>query len=91
MIDTYFDRTSWPTWMTIKPQSNHWEDPRYFNHQLYSTMIDRNVAEAKCNLCHMIDNRVSWHRVEIDNGITLGDPDSVFNADGTFKTQWKTS
>ena len=91
MIDTYFDRTSWPTWMTLKPQSTPFDDPRFFNGSLYSTMIDRNVAEAKCNLRHMIDNRVSWHRVEIDNGITLGDPDSVFNADGTFKTQWKTS
>ncbi len=88
MIDTYFDRASWPTWMTLKPQSHHWEDPRYFNHQLYMTMIDRNVAEAKANVRGLIDNRVSWHRVEIGNGIKLSDPESVFKPDGTFKTEW---
>jgi hypothetical protein len=91
MIDTYFDRASWPTWMQLKPQPNHWKDPRYFNHQLYSTMIDRNVAEAKANVLHLINNRVSWHRVEIGNGITLGNPESVFKTDGTFKTEWKFS
>jgi hypothetical protein len=88
MIDTYFDRASWPTWMTLKPQPKHWEDPRYFQHQLYMTMIDRNVAEAKANVRSMIDNRVSWHRVEIGNHIKLGDEDSVFKPDGTFKTTW---
>jgi len=91
MIDTYFDRVSWPTWMNLKPQPQHWEDPRYFNHQLYMTMIDRNVAEAKANVLHLINNRVSWHRVEIGNGITLVDPESVFKPDGTFKTEWKFS
>jgi hypothetical protein len=91
MIDTYFDRVSWPTWMNQKPQPPHWEDPRYFHHQLYMTMIDRNVAEAKANVLHLINNRVSWHRVEIGNGITLGDPESVFKPDGTFKTEWKFS
>jgi hypothetical protein len=88
MIDTYFDRVSWPTWMTLKPQPNHWEDPRYFNHELYSTMIDRNVAEAKANVRSVIDNRAAWHRVEIQTGISLGHPDSVFKPDGTFKTIW---
>jgi hypothetical protein len=89
MIDTYFDRTSWPAWMNLKPSTKHWEDPRYFDHQLYSTMIERNMAEAKANVRKIINNRVSWHRVEIGNHIKLGDPESVFNADGTFKTQWK--
>jgi hypothetical protein len=74
--------------MDQKPQSKHWEDPRYFNHQLYMTMIDRNVAEAKANVLHLINNRVAWHRVEIGNHITLGDPESVFKPDGTFKTTW---
>jgi hypothetical protein len=54
-------------------------------------MIDRNVAEAKANVLHLINNRVSWHRVEIGNGITLGAPESVFKPDGTFKTEWKFS
>jgi hypothetical protein len=91
MIDTYFDRASWPTWMTQNQQSPHWEDPRYFDHQLYSTMIARNVAEAKSNVRQLINNRVSWHRVEIGNGIKLSDPESVFKPDGTFKTEWKFS
>lgn len=47
MIDTYFDRTDWPTWMNPKHQPKHWDDPRYFNGSLYSTVIDCNVAEAK--------------------------------------------
>jgi hypothetical protein len=88
MIDTYFDRASWPTWMTFKPQFHHWDDPRYFNHQLYMTMIDRNVAEAKVNVNAVIQNRAAWHRVEISNHIKLGDADSVFSADGKFKTIW---
>jgi hypothetical protein len=88
MIDTYFDRASWPTWMTLKPQSPHWDDPRYFNHQLYMTMIDRNVAEAKVNVNAVIQNRAAWHRVEIQAGIKLGHPESVFKPDGTFKTIW---
>lgn len=89
MIDTYFDRTDWPSWMNWKSQD--FDDSRIFAGSLYSTMIDRNVAEAKANVRSIINNRVSWHRVEIGNGIVLGDPQSVFNADGTFKTQWKTS
>ena len=88
MIDTYFDRVSWPTWMDRKSQSKHWEDPRYFNHQLYMTMIDRNVAEAKANVHGVIQNRAALHRVEISNHIKLGDADSVFSADGKFKTTW---
>jgi len=88
MIDTYFDRVDWPTWMQLKPSTKHWEDPRYFNHQLYSTMIERNVAEAKANVHGVIQNRVSWHRVEIGNHIKLGDAESVFKPDGKFKTTW---
>jgi hypothetical protein len=74
--------------MQLKPSTKHSEDPRYFNHQLYMTMIDRNVAEAKANVHGVIQNRVSWHRIEIGNHITLGDPESVFKPDGTFKTIW---
>jgi hypothetical protein len=74
--------------MTLKPQSHHWEDPRYFNHQLYMTMIDRNVAEAKANVNSVIQNRAAWHRVEIQAGIKLGHPDSVFKPDATLKTIW---
>jgi hypothetical protein len=74
--------------MTLKPQSQHWEDPRYFHHQLYMTMIDRNVAEAKANVHGVIQNRAAWHRVEIQAGIKLGHPESVFKTDGTFKTIW---
>lgn len=84
MIDTYFDRTDWPRWMNWKSQD--FDDPRIFAGSLYSTMIDRNVAEAKANVRSVIKNRAAWHRVEIRNGIGLGDPQSVFNADGTFKT-----
>jgi len=90
MIDTYFDRADWPVWMNLKPSTKHWEDPRYFEHQLYSTMIERNVAEAKDNVRQLINNRVSWHRVEIGNQIKLSDPESVFKADGTLK-KWGSS
>jgi hypothetical protein len=49
MLDTYMDKTSWPTWMTPSPAVDR-DDPRYWNGALYNTVIDRMVAEAKYNL-----------------------------------------
>ena len=52
MIDTYFDRadaaTGYRPTPVVYPDMS--DDPRYFNYQLYNTMIARNVAEAKYNL-----------------------------------------
>lgn len=55
MIDTYFDRCDAANDYKSTASRPIWEDPRYYNGSLYSTLIDRNVAEAKANLASHID------------------------------------
>lgn len=90
MIDTYADRadaaTSYrPTPSTFPDIS---EDPRYFNYQLYNTMIARNVAEAKWRLNFHISQIVSAHKLEIDNGVPLGCDCSRFQSNGRLKQRF---
>jgi len=65
MIDTYFDRVDAATGYKSTPSRPVQEDPRYYNGQLYATMINRNVAEAKDRLERFIDSRVAHHRFEM--------------------------
>jgi len=63
MIDTYFDRADAATGYepTAGVQPMH-EDPRWYAGQLYSTMIDRDVAIAKNRLTWFIEARVIHHK-----------------------------
>jgi hypothetical protein len=83
MIDTYFDRadaaTNWKRTRDHKLQEIY-DDRRYFQGNLYSTMIDRNVAEAKFNLCAFINERVS-----IEKSITARDFFPLFHKDKQCK------
>lgn len=69
MIDSYFDRADAAArnWRTDRDQSLQamYDDPRYFRGSLYSTMIDRNVAEAKYNLAYFIDTAVLHHKLRL--------------------------
>jgi hypothetical protein len=58
MIDTYMDRASWPTWMDLLPrQPVNYDDPCYWNGNLYNTVIDRMAAEARYQLARFIATR----------------------------------
>jgi len=65
MINTYFDRVDASQGFTPTRSAPVHEDPRYFMGQLYASMIDRNVAEAKLNLRIFINARVFKHKVEM--------------------------
>lgn len=71
MIDTYFDRVDaangWKSQRDNKLQELY-EDPRYYNGSLYSTMIDRNVAAAKDQVRLCILARTERVRYEIYRG-----------------------
>lgn len=61
MIDTYADRADAASgsWRAAR---NHavqqlYADPRYFNGQLYSTVIDRMAAEARYRLAVFVELR----------------------------------
>lgn len=91
MIDSYFDRADAatgyrPTPSIFPPIS---EDPRYFNYALYSTMIERNVAEAKWRLNFHISLIISAHKLEIRNGVPMGSECSRFQYDGKLKPQFR--
>lgn len=57
MIDTYFDRADAATGYRPKTCAPSYEDPRNFGGQIYNTMIDRNVAEARYELARFIAKR----------------------------------
>ena len=65
MIDTYFDRTDATLGYKRRESAPVWEDLRYYNGQLYNTMLDRNVAEAKDRVAETIDLLADKHRREI--------------------------
>lgn len=81
MLDTYFDRASWPGWM--KPIH---EDRRYWGGKLYDTVIERNAAKARALLQWQVLADVSNHRFEICNDIQLGSQGSIFEANGRMKS-----
>jgi hypothetical protein len=65
MIDTYFDRADASLGYRRTPYRPVWNDPRFFMGQLYSTMIERNAAEARFNLKQAIDQACWIHRSAI--------------------------
>lgn len=58
MIDTYFDRADAATGYVhpLTKPVNH-DDPRYWNGELYDSMISRMAAQARYELAHFIDTR----------------------------------
>lgn len=60
-------------------------DPRFYNGDLYTTMIERNVAEARDRLAGVIDRAWMHHRIERLQRIPLGHPGSLFRANGRRK------
>jgi hypothetical protein len=55
-----------------------YEDPRYWCGQLYTTVVDRMVAEAKHRLRVNLDCDWATHRLEMQANIKLGDSRSIF-------------
>lgn len=86
MIDTYFDRADAALGYPRRQSTPVWDDPRCYNGQLYATMIDRNVAEAKDKLRYMLANACMDHKWEIAGGVRMGDAGSWFLANGRRKT-----
>jgi hypothetical protein len=84
MIDSYFDKKDWPVWMSRKSPAPMFDDPLYYNHSLYNNAINRDVAMAKDAVKRRINQVCAWHKIEIQNGLHVGHPDSVFDAAGKF-------
>lgn len=91
MIDTYFDRadnmnrTNWLTAQREDVRRRITESDRYYNGVLYSTVLDRMVAEATENTRIRLDTSHRLHKIEIAKNIRLGDHRSWFKADGRRK------
>jgi len=68
MIDTYFDRADAAA--GYRPTASRFacEDDRKFNGNLYATVIDRMVAEAKFELQGQLAFSVAHHKRQIMNG-----------------------
>jgi hypothetical protein len=88
MLDTYFDKKDWPVWMSSKSSAPAFDDPRYYNGSLYTSVISRDVAQAKDAIKRHIDTICAWHKVEIESGLSVGHPDSVFDSAARFVTVW---
>lgn len=89
MIDTYFDRVDaaqgYRDRETLSSFYYTYNDPRYYNGQLYCTMIDRNVAEAKDRLASMLHWECEVHRREMRLDIKPGSLGSLFTTSGKRK------
>lgn len=89
MIDSYFDRcdAATGTWRTDRDHAvqSLYDDPRYFRGHFYSTMIDRNVAEARDKLGRHIERSARDHKYEICYGIRAGSTLSWFQSSGRRK------
>ena len=88
MIDTYRTAEDLANWRNSQREAARRRiaaDPRFYDGQLYATMIDRNVAEARDRLRGAIDYVERHHRWEIRLGVRLGSNRSVFGADGRRK------
>jgi len=68
MIDTYFDRVDAANGYKSTASRPIWEDPRYYDGQLYATMIDKNVAMAKEAVKLRIAAKTGQVRYEIYRG-----------------------
>ena len=93
MIDTYFDRADNVyriNWLANPNQREEYRkepsaSPRYYKGEIYATLLDRNVAEAKENLRLSVLAASRMHRREVYANIRLGDKHSWFKADGSPK------
>jgi hypothetical protein len=88
MIDTYFDRVDAAQGRKPTPSRPISEDPRYWGGQLYATVIDRHVAEAKAVMRWTIGTTANNHKHEIHHGIHVGSHGSLFEHTGRMKTIW---
>lgn len=68
MIDSYFDRCDAAS--GYKPTARYLDqnDARYFGGQLYATVIDRMVAEAKFEMQGQLAFLVTHHKRQIRDG-----------------------
>ena len=69
MIDTYFDRADAALGYKRRESAPVWEDPRYYCGQLYNTVLDRNVAEAKDTVAEAIEWAARRHSDAIVRGV----------------------
>jgi hypothetical protein len=86
VIDTYFDRVDAATGYEPTPSRPISEDPRHWGGQLYATVIDRQVAEARAIVRWVVVTTAATHSVEMRHGIQLGSRHSQFEANGRWKS-----
>jgi hypothetical protein len=86
MIDTYMDRCDAASGYLSTTRFIE-EDPRYYNGQLYATVIDRNVAEARSKLQLALIQTHAAHAYEMAVRIPLGHRRSLFTHEGLRKFQ----
>lgn len=90
MIDTYMDRADAATGGRRRENMSDYyarmmADPRYYKGNLYATVIDRTVAEARDRLADSLERDRLFHRFEILINIKLGTQASRFTTKGTRK------
>lgn len=82
MIDTYFDRCDAASGFRSTARFIDSNDPRYFAGQLYATVIDRNVAEARLRIADQVEVHHWLHSHELRQGIRMGGLRSNFDSNG---------
>lgn len=72
MLDTYMDRCDAATGYRPPPPKpvDYREDPRYWNGNLYNTVLDRMIAEAKQTLRREIAHIHRYHATMVRAGFT---------------------
>ena len=89
MIDGYRDPFDWQRWRDADSEAQRErvrKDPRYYAGQLYSTIIDRNAAEARDRLAQQLERDVNRHKLEIRAWISMDSFWSAFNNNGVHKS-----
>ena len=85
MIDTYMDRCDAATGYKPKRCAPIWDEPLYWNGQIYCTVIDKLTAQAMARVRMATHFAAVWHHDEIAHGISMGSPLSSFAANGRRK------
>jgi hypothetical protein len=68
MMDSYFDRCDAASGYQATTRYLDHNDARYFGGQLYATVIDRMVAEAKFELQGQLAFSVAHHKRQVRDG-----------------------
>jgi hypothetical protein len=85
MIDTYFDRADAAAGITPTYRPAALDDPRIYAGQLYASVLDRMVAEAKAKVLYAVAWVVWEHKTEMHCGIPVGSKHSLFTSRGLRK------